>query len=130
MNRRVYLYFVVTFILGVVLGAAGVYYYGWSSGHWHHEGFNKEHAMARLKRELKLSDSQAQQVSQVFDETSRKMRDLGQQVEPQFHAVREDARNRIRQILNPEQVAKFNEMMKQIDERRRHHGPPPPPPSH
>ena len=125
MNRRVYLYFALTFLLGSILGGAALYYYGWSTGRWH-RGFNKDHAVARLKKALDLSDAQVQQVSQIFDETSQKMRDLQKQIDPQFRGLREEARNRIRQILNPEQVKKFDELVKQIDERHRRHGPPPP----
>jgi Spy/CpxP family protein refolding chaperone len=131
MTRRVYLYFAATFLLGVILGGGGVYYFGWSTGRWHHR-FTKDRAVARLKKALDLSEPQVQQVSQIFDETAQKMRDLEKQVEPQFRAIREDARNRIRQILNPEQVKKFDALVKRIDERHRRHGPPPPgpPPAH
>jgi Spy/CpxP family protein refolding chaperone len=127
MTRRVYLYFAVTFLLGIILGGVGVYYFGWSTGRWH-RGLNKDRAVARLKKALDLSDAQVQQVSQIFDETSQKMRDLQKQIDPQFRGLREEARNRIRQILNPEQVKKFDELMKRMDERRRRHGPPPPVP--
>ncbi|MGD1156285.1 MAG: hypothetical protein ABSA41_10695 [Terriglobia bacterium] len=125
MTRRVYLYFAVTFLLGVILGGVGVYYFGWSTGRWH-RGLNKDRAVARLKKALDLSDAQVQQVSQIFDETSQKMRDLQKQIDPQFRGLREEARSRIRQILNPEQVKKFDELVKQMDERHRRHGPPPP----
>jgi Spy/CpxP family protein refolding chaperone len=129
MTRRVYLYFAVTFLLGVILGGVGVYYFGWSTGRWH-RGLNKDRAVARLRRALDLSDAQVQQVSQIFDETSQKMRDLQKQIDPQFQAIREEARSRIHQMLNPEQGKKFDELVKQIDERRRRHGPPPPGPPH
>jgi Spy/CpxP family protein refolding chaperone len=125
MTRRVYLYFAVTFLLGVILGGVGVYYFGWSTGRWH-RGLNKDRAVARLKRALDLSDAQVQQVSQIFDETSQKMRDLQKQIDPQFRGFREEARSRTRQILNPEQVKKFDELVKQMDERHWRHGPPPP----
>jgi Spy/CpxP family protein refolding chaperone len=126
MTRRVYLYFAVTFLLGVILGGGAVYYFGWSTGRWHHR-FTKDRAVARLKKALDLSDAQVQQVSRIFDETAQKMRDLGKQDEPQFRAIREEARNRIRQVLNPDQVKKFDVLVKRIDERHRRHGPPPEP---
>jgi Spy/CpxP family protein refolding chaperone len=133
MTRRVYLYFVVTFLLGVLLGGMGVYYFGWSTGRWH-RGFSKERAVTRLRKALDLSDAQVQQVSRILDETEQKVKDLQKQSVPQFLALREEARSRIRQILNADQVKKFDALVKQIDERHRRRGqpmpgqPPPGPP--
>jgi len=121
MSRRVYLYFAVTFLLGIVLGGTGVYCYAWYTGHWHH-GFNKDRAVARLKSSLQLDDGEVQQIRQIFDDASLKMRDLQQQTAPQYQALREDTRNRIRGVLDAEQAKKFDEIMKQIDARRRRLG--------
>jgi len=123
----VYLYFAVTFLLGGILGGGGVYYFGWSTGRWH-RGFSKERAVRRLKKVLNLSDTQIQQVGQIFDDSAEKMRDMQKQAEPQFQVIRDETRRRIRQILTTDQAAKFDELVKQIDERHRRHGPPPLPP--
>jgi Spy/CpxP family protein refolding chaperone len=55
------------------------------------------------------------------------MTDLQKQIEPQFQAIREETRAQIRQVLDPSQAKKFDEFIKQVDERRRRRGPPPPP---
>jgi Spy/CpxP family protein refolding chaperone len=129
MTRKVYLYFIVTIILGAILGGVGVYYSLWYTGRLQHpHGFNKDRAVAHLKKELNLSDAQAQQVGQIFDESSQKVRDLQKQIDPQFQALHQETRARIRQILNPEQAKKFDEFVRSIDERRKRRGPPPPPP--
>jgi Spy/CpxP family protein refolding chaperone len=128
MTRRAYLYFTLTIILGAVLGGAGVYYFLWHSGRLQHPGgFNKARAEAHLKKELNLSDAQLQQIDQIFDLSSKKMADLQKQIEPQFQAIRVETRAQIRQILDPDQAKKFDEFVRQIDERRKRHGPPPPP---
>src|SRR5271157_1796694 len=129
MTRRVYLYFVVTIILGAVLGGAGVYYFLWNTGRLqHHDGFNKDRAVAHLKKELNLSDAQTQQVGQIFDESSQKVKDLQKQMDAQFQSIHQETRAHIRQILNPDQAKKFDEHMRAIDERHRQRGGPPPPP--
>lgn len=131
MTRRVYFYFAATFILGAILGGSGVYYYLWHSGRLQHpEGFNKDRAVARLKKALNLSDAQTQQVGQIFDASSQKMTDLQKQMDPQFQAIHMETRARIRQILNPGQAKAFDEFVRQIDERHKRRGPSPPPPSH
>jgi Spy/CpxP family protein refolding chaperone len=128
MNRRVYLYFTLTFILGGVLGGAGEYYFLWHNGRLQHPGsFNKAHAEAHLKKELNLTPTEMQQLDQIFDASSRKMADLQQQLDPQFQAIHMETRANIRQILDPDQAKKFDEFVRQMDERRKRRGPPPPP---
>jgi Spy/CpxP family protein refolding chaperone len=129
MTRRIYLYFFVTIILGAVLGGVGAYYFLWYTGRLQHpHGFNKDHAVAHLKKELNLSDAQTQQVGRIFDESSQKVKDLQKQIDPQFHAIHLGTRARIRQILNPDQAKKFDEFVRSIDERHKRRGSPQPPP--
>jgi len=132
MTRRVYLYFIVTITLGAILGGVGVYYFLWYTGRLQHTRFNKDHAVAHLKKVLNLSDVQTQQLGQIFDESSQKTRDLQKQIDPQFQAIYLEGRAHIRQTLNPDQAKKFDDWVRQIDERRRRRGPspPPPPPPH
>ncbi|MFZ0963805.1 MAG: hypothetical protein WAO35_23310 [Terriglobia bacterium] len=129
MTRRVYSYFVATFVLGAVLGGVGVYYFLWYNGRLQHRGgFNKDRAVAHIKKDLDLSDAQTQQVGRILDEASQKVRDLQKQIDPQFEAIHQETRARIRQILNPDQVKKFDEFVRAIDERHRREGSRPPPP--
>jgi Spy/CpxP family protein refolding chaperone len=123
MKGRVYLYFVLTFLLGIIAGGAGLFYYGWHTGHWR-RGFSKQRVVSHLQHELNLSDAQVQQVNQIIDDASQKYRQLRQQVDPQFQALHEDTDNRIRQILNPAQLEKFNALVRERQERtRRRKGP-------
>ena len=122
MTRRAYLYFTVTFVLGVVVGGCGMFFYAWHSGHWHRV-FDRQRVVRRLTRELHLSDAQVRQVDQILADTAKSYFELHKQVDPQFDAIRAQTRDRIRQILTPEQVVKFNEWVRQADERRRQHPP-------
>ncbi|HTG60101.1 MAG TPA: hypothetical protein VMG63_11930 [Terriglobia bacterium] len=122
MTRRAYLYFAVTFVLGVVVGGCGVFFYAWYGGHWHRQ-FERQRVVRRLTRELHLSDTQVHQLDQILADTAKSYSELHKQVDPQFDAIRGQARDRIRQTLTPEQVAKFNEWVRQVDERRRQHPP-------
>jgi hypothetical protein len=118
MTRRVYFYFALTFLLGIIIGGFGVYFFAWYSGHWR-RGFDRERMVSHFKTELNLSDAQVQQLRQILEDTGKKFSDLQKQVEPQFRAVREDADNRIRQILTPEQTAKFNDLIRKREQRHR-----------
>jgi Spy/CpxP family protein refolding chaperone len=118
MTRRAYLYFIVTFLLGIIVGGAGVLFYGWYGGHWHH-GSEKRRVVQRFTRELNLNDAQVKQLDQIMDDSMKRFEDLRKQFEPQFDAAREESNNRIRQILTPEQLVKFNEMVRRFEERRK-----------
>ena len=74
MNRRVYCYFIATFLLGIVFGGVGVYYYLWYHGRLQRPQFNKAHAVARLKRVLNFSDPSIQQIDRIFDDGMEKCR--------------------------------------------------------
>lgn len=120
MTRRVYLYFMLTFLLGIVVGGVGLYMYGWYTGQWHRK-LNRHHVIEVLQRKLSLSAAQTAQLTQIVDEMQSKQDAVRQQVEPQFQAIREEARSRTRAILNPQQVQKFDEMVKRWDEWRKKH---------
>lgn len=135
MSRRAYLYFILIFVLGIVVGSAGTVFYGWYSGRWRHRHFDHHRVVQFLQRELSLSDAQTTQVEQIMRETDAKFRELQRQSEPEFDAIRNESRDRVRKILNPAQLAKFNDLVKRFDERRRKREgepppPPPPPPAH
>ncbi len=123
MTRRAYLYFVLTFLLGVLMGGAGLMMYGWYSGHWH-RGFDKQRVIRRMTGDLGLTDAQVQQLTQILDEFGKKYQDLHAKTDPQFAALREERDNRVRQILNPEQLAKFNDMVRRFQERMKRQRPP------
>ncbi len=118
MTRRAYIYFALTFLLGIVVGGAGVFYYVWHTGGWRRPP-SKERVVRHLKHELNLSDAQVQQLGQIMDDSGRKHEQLRQQLEPQFQALHNETRDRIRQILNPDQLQKFNELVRQHEARAR-----------
>lgn len=129
MKRRAYVYFVLIFVLGIVIGAAGMYSYAWYSGHWHH-GFSRHRVIDYLQKELDLSQSQTEQLQQILHNMDQKESEVRDQVAPQFQAIREEARAETRKILNSQQLDKFNEMVKRWDANRKRSArqPAPPPP--
>ena len=116
MTRRIYAYFVLTFILGMIAGGAATVFYAWNWGHWHRP-FRMERVVRRMAKDLQLTDPQVQQLRQIMDETMKKNQALQSAVRPQFDAIREESHSRIRQTLTPEQTAKFDEMVKRFERR-------------
>jgi hypothetical protein len=131
MKRRAYVYFALVFVLGIAIGAVGLYSYAWYTGHWH-RGSNRHRVIDYLQKELSLSRTQTEQLQRIIRVMDQKESDLRDHVAPQFQAIREETRAETRKILNPQQLEKFNEMVKRWDARRRTSGrppaqPPPPP---
>jgi Spy/CpxP family protein refolding chaperone len=118
MRPRAYVYFLLTFLLGAVIGGTCVYYYAWSSGHWHRP-FNKSNFVSHLKKDLSLSETQVQQVQQIIDGSTKRFELAQQQAGSQFNAIREETRTEIRQILTPQQSQKFDDLVHRWDERRK-----------
>jgi hypothetical protein len=128
MKRRFYVYFALIFILGMVIGAAGMYSFGWYTGHWHRR-MGRQQVVEYLQKQLSLSPSQTQQLQQIVNNMEKKESELRDQIEPQFQAIREETRAETRKILNSQQVEKFNAMVKRWDAKRnrvRQHATPPP----
>jgi len=124
MTRRAYLYFALTFLLGIVVGSGGILFYAWHTGLLHPR-FNPDRFVRHLTRELNLNSTQVDQIRSILEESGKKMRDLREQQRPQFDAVHTETQGRIRQVLNPEQATKFDEMIRRFEERRNKMGPPP-----
>jgi hypothetical protein len=119
MSRRAYVYFVLTFILGLVVGVAATIFWGWRAGIYRPHRPDEKRIVHFLQQRLDLSGAQTQQVDQIIRESDEKFRQVQQQVEPQFDAIRAESRDRIRKVLNPDQLAKFNELVRRMEERRK-----------
>jgi oligoendopeptidase F len=118
MSRRAYLYFALTFLLGVIVGGTCVYYYAWSAGRWHRP-FNKASFISHLRKDLNLSDTQVQELEQILEGSTKKFAGAQQQADSQLNAIRQETRSRIREILSPEQTQRFDELVRRWDERRK-----------
>lgn len=122
MQRRAALYFVLTFVFGVAVGAVGLFLYAWYGGHWHREVGRGDFARY-LSHELNLDSQQTQQVTQIINDSSKKFDELRTATRPQFEALRQQTDSQIRQILNPDQTRKFDEVIRKWRQSLR---PPPP----
>jgi hypothetical protein len=117
-TRRAYLYFVLTFVLGIVVGGGGLFFYALETGAWHRP-YSRERVVKGLIRDVGLSPAQTTQLQIILEESGKQRHIVEDQMNRQFDELREQARNRIRQMLNPEQLIKFNEIAHRHDEERR-----------
>jgi len=127
-TRRVTIYFALTFLLGVLAGGAGMFFYGWRMSALPTGAARRERILRRMTRDLSLNDTQVQKIRSIMEETGGKIGELRKQHRPEYDAVRNESHDRIRKELTPEQAVKFEEMVRRFEERRKRGDAPPPPP--
>jgi Spy/CpxP family protein refolding chaperone len=118
MTRRAYLYFVITFLIGIVVGGAGVYYYAWSAGKWRHP-WSENAFIHNWTKQLNLAPSQVKQFRAITDDTIKKHAAIDDEKKPQLQALKLEWRARIRQVLTPQQVSNFNQTIRRHEEARK-----------
>ena len=103
------------FVLGCATGAAlDSAYRIRAAGHGRQ---GKQDFFEHLQRNLNLNDQQATQIRAIVSETRESYRQLRTEVNPQYDAIRQRARARIRALLTPEQQQKFDSMIAERDAR-------------
>lgn len=69
-----------------------------------------ERRLKFLARKLDLTDSQREQVREIFEDSKEHLRAFRREHRPKFEALREDSLNKVKSVLNPEQLKKFEKL--------------------
>ena len=84
-----------------------------------------EFLIRRMDEKVGLSSEQQEQIKKILDETNDKYREIRKDMEPRikdfeprFNAVRQESRDRIRVLLTPEQLPKYEQMVQEHDKMR------------
>jgi Spy/CpxP family protein refolding chaperone len=67
---------------------------------------------------LNLSDDQRARIDQILADTRSQLKDLRKESQPKFMQVREQTRQRIQQVLTPDQWQQFQEVTKRARDDR------------
>lgn len=110
---------VVVFLLGIAIGALGMYYWGERASASRGRHFDHAKLLEDMSREVGLTPDQKNQLEVIINDTRAKFQALYDQTQPQYDQTREQARDRIRAILTPEQRPKFEEFVRHLDEERK-----------
>ena len=120
-NRKAVLLVLVLFALGIALGSVGTYLVTTQvQAARPHASLSHNYAgtLAMFTHGLGLSTDQQKQVDVIFSDMRDHYTALHAKLDPEYEQVRQQGRERIRQILTPEQRPKFEELLRQIDEDR------------
>jgi hypothetical protein len=100
-------YLVVVFLLGVALGAGGMY---WAQS---------RDMLVQAKPKPKMAQDQKQQLGAILDETRESYDTLWAEIDPKFEAARWAGREKIRAILNAKQKEQFEELVRRLDAKEK-----------
>lgn len=115
-KRKAHLIVVTAFMLGIAVGASGQYLLSYQAPP--RPASTPADVTDELTRVLNLDQPQRLQVIQILSDCQQQNQDLKEQTRPQFQAIRENGRNRIRALLSPEQLALFNQWIRDLDAKR------------
>jgi Spy/CpxP family protein refolding chaperone len=122
-RREAAVLFFVVFLLGMLFGGVGDHL--WSS---HVSGQpvvssnahpTRNELIKNFSRQVQLTPEQEKQLGAIMDDTRAKWQALYAPLDSQREAIRQQGRERIRAMLTPEQVPKFEEYMRRADEQRK-----------
>jgi hypothetical protein len=121
-NRKAVLLVFVLFILGIALGSVGTYLVTTQvQAARPHASLSHNYAgtVAMFTHGLGLSPDQEKQLEVIFTDMRDHYSALHAKLDPEYEQVRQDGRERVRQILTPEQRSKYEDLLRQIDADRR-----------
>ncbi|MDA2913708.1 hypothetical protein MYX77_07085 [Acidobacteriia bacterium AH_259_A11_L15] len=127
-SRRAVVYLLLVFLLGFAGGGLASYWAA-KAGWFHRFGAGGERGPLKwLTRELDLTPEQQEQLKPILDKTGQEYFLLYEKVRPEFEQVRQQTREKIRALLTPEQRARFEELVREMEEKeaeaRRKYGQP------
>jgi Spy/CpxP family protein refolding chaperone len=130
-RRAAVLLVIAVFVLGIALGVLGTYLEGYrvfgasmihrtrpdrSPAAQQHE---RQAKVEQLTKDLNLTADQQQKLDAELTQMSGRYAGIHQQAGAQMDQARKQGRDGIRAILTPEQVSKFDELMRKMDEDRK-----------
>ena len=125
MNRKATVLVILVFLLGIALGAVGMRVAEqkvWGGGDRREDRGRTSgpgRMVEQLTRELALTQEQQQQLNSILEETRKQYETTYTTIRPQMEQTRQEGRGRIRSMLTPEQLPKFEGYLRRIDEERK-----------
>lgn len=123
-NRKAMMLVFVVFALGIALGGVGTYVVETRvlAARPQASLRTPTTTMAMFTRDLNLDAEQQKQIQAIFNDQRAHYAELHDKFDPEYERVRHEGRQRIRELLTPEQRPKLEELLRQIDEDRRRRG--------
>ena len=127
-KRKAALWVGAVFLLGATLGGVLGYLFAHRPVSAANAPLSEPERRARrveqLTRDLSLTPQQAQQLDAILLQRHTETKAIHDQMDAQLEQAHQKGRAQVRTILTPEQLPKFEEFLKRMDEERKRNGPP------
>jgi Spy/CpxP family protein refolding chaperone len=118
-NRKAVLLVFLVFVLGIALGAVGTYVVTTRVLAAHAPAARgPANTMAVFTKDLNLTPDQQKQIQAILSDTRARYAEIHKRDDPEYDKTRQEGRDRIRQVLTPEQGPKFEELLLKMDAER------------
>jgi len=110
------------FLAGVFVGGLAVHVFGdrvWSTRAYDSSAqLTKRDLLQQLSQQLNLTPGQRDQIDSIMNGTLSEYDRILSPLSPQLEQVRQQGRQRIRAVLTPDQLPKFDSFIRQLDAQR------------
>ena len=109
------------FLTGGVVGGLAVHLFGdriWSTRASSNSMPTGDELLQQLTQQLDLTADQRTQIKAAMDQTVADWHRIYITVDPELEQARQQGRQRIRAVLTPDQLPKYEVFIRQLDERR------------
>ncbi|HVN08078.1 MAG TPA: hypothetical protein VMV61_03860 [Patescibacteria group bacterium] len=110
------------FLTGAIVGGLAVHVFGdsiWSSNAAvSNARLSKNELIQQLSRDLNLTTEQSSQIDSIMNGTLADYDRILAPLSPQLEQARQQGRQRIRAVLTPDQLPKFDAFIRHLDEQR------------
>jgi Spy/CpxP family protein refolding chaperone len=125
-RRKARLWLGLVFVLGAAIGVV----FGYSFGHRSYaanvvkapslsEPERRAKRVAEMTREVGLTQEQSAKADAIIHAAHDRMKAVHEKSDAEIDAIREEARNQMRELLTPEQKPKFEAMVQRVDAERK-----------
>ena len=83
--------------------------------------------LERLDRDLNLTPDQHQKLEKILNESQKRSKEIWEKISPELREEMKTSREKMRAVLTPEQIARFDELMKPKQPKPPGQGQPPAP---
>lgn len=111
---KAHLIILTTFVLGVIVGGSGQYL--WTQQSAPRQLDTTAEIIDELSEKVGLEPGQKERIEAIVDETISRYEKMRNQVRPQFIAIRDEARFRVREILSAEQQVRYDQWTREQDQ--------------
>jgi hypothetical protein len=110
----------LVFLLGMVAGGLSVnLYQRYSDSAKAPDQRPRDYVFDKLTKRLQLSGPQQESIRRTLDETFDQYAEIKKDIEPRIVPVRQRGRDQIRAVLTPEQAVKYEEILREVDDKRK-----------